>query len=221
MKAASSLEGDLIIVLYLSMIPALMTFLAGWYSRSVYATIGSTRTLTQLFSYEVPLFISMLTPALLAKTWSVSGISLYYHRNPLMILISIPAFIVAMTSVQGKLERVPFDQSEAETEIVSGPYVEYSGRLLALFRLTADCEMVLMLSLVAAVFMPFYTGNGFVDFLLYIAETVALMLILTLVRSIMGRLRMEQMAAFCWKKVTPFALIEMLIILILREVVGI
>lgn len=221
MKAASAFEGDMIIVLYLSMIPALMTFLAGWYSRSVYATIGSTRTLTQLFSYEVPLFISMLSPALLARSWSVSGISLYYHEHPLFILINLPAFAVAMTAIQGKLERVPFDQSEAETEIVSGPYVEYSGRLLALFRLTADCELVLMLSIAAAIFLPFFTGNSFVDFLLYLLETIGLLLILTLVRATMGRLRMEQMAAFCWKKVTPFALAEMLAILIIREVAGI
>jgi len=218
LKAAYTFEGDLIIVLYFSMIPALMSFLAGWYSRSVYATIGSTRTLTQLFSYEAPLFISLLTPALLAQSWSISTISLYYSRHPLYILLNLPAFVVAMTTIQGKLERVPFDQSEAETEIVSGVYVEYSGRLLAIFRLASDCEMVLMFSVMAAIFLPFVTGNPLLDFLLYVLKTVGLMLILTLVRATMGRLRMEQMASFCWQKVTPVALLEMLFIIILRGV---
>jgi NADH-quinone oxidoreductase subunit H len=218
LTAADSFEGDLIIVLYFSMIPALMSFLAGWYSRSVYATIGSTRTLTQLFSYEAPLFVSLLTPALLAHSWSISAISAYYNQHPLYILLNIPAFVVAMTTIQGKLERVPFDQSEAETEIVSGVYVEYSGRLLALFRLASDCEMVLMFSLMAAIFLPFVTGNPIIDFILYILKTCVLMLILTLVRATMGRLRMEQMATFCWQKVTPIALAEMLLIIILRGV---
>lgn len=220
MPAAASFDGDLIIVLYLSMVPALVSFLAGWYSRSVYATIGCTRTLTQLFSYEAPLFLSLLAPALLAGSWSVAAVGDYYRAHPLYELLNIPAIIIALIAVQGKLERVPFDQSEAETEIVSGVYVEYSGRLLALFRLTVDCETVLMLSLLAQIFLPFATGIVFVDFLLYLVKVVVLLALLTLVRAAMGRLRLEQMAAFLWKKVTPLALAEMLLMLIVRGVFG-
>ncbi len=215
-QAAFAFEGDLIIVLYLSMIPALMAFLAGWYSRSVFATIGSTRELTQLFSYEAPLFISLLTPALLAKSWSISAIAAFYSQNPVLTLLNIPAFLVSIIAVQGKLERVPFDQSEAETEIVSGVYVEYSGRLFAIFRLTTDAELVLMLSVMAAVFLPFVTGNPWVDFVLYLAKTGALLLVATLLRAATARLRMEQMVNFCWRVVTPAALIEMLVVLMIR-----
>lgn len=218
--ASSSFAGDLIIVLYLSMVPALISFLAGWYSRSVYATIGCTRTLTQLFSYEVPLFLALLTPAVLAGSWSVSEIAVFYRTNPMLELLNIPAFFVALTAVQGKLERVPFDQSEAETEIVSGVYVEYSGRLLAIFRLTADCETVLMLSLISAVFLPFATGIAPLDFLLYLVKTCALLILLCLVRAGMGRLRMEQAAGFLWKFVTPVALGEMLFVILMRGGLG-
>jgi NADH-quinone oxidoreductase subunit H len=218
MKAASSFEGDLIIVLYLSMAPALVSFLAGWYSRSVYATIGCTRTLTQLFSYEAPLFLALLTPALLAGSWSVTAVGEYYRAHPALELLNIPAIIIALIAVQGKLERVPFDQSEAETEIVSGVYVEYSGRLLAMFRLTVDCETVLMLSLLAEVFLPFASGIVWVDFLLYLVKVCGLLALLTIVRAAMGRLRLEQMAGFLWKRVTPAALAEMMMMLIVRGV---
>ena len=98
--------------------------------------------------------------------------------------------------------------------------MEYSGRLLALCRLTVDCETVLMLSLLAQIFLPFATGIVFVDFLLYLVKVVVLLALLTLVRAAMGRLRLEQMAAFLWKKVTPLALAEMLLMLIVRGVFG-
>ncbi|MEG1547692.1 MAG: complex I subunit 1 family protein [Clostridia bacterium] len=213
---ASHFEGDLVIVLYLSMIPALCAFLAGWYSRSVYATIGATRTLTQLFSYEVPLFIALLSPALLAQSWSITGVAEFYSVHPLLTLVNLPAFFVTLTAAQGKLERVPFDQSEAETEIVSGVFVEYSGKLYAIFRLSANCELVLLVSMMSAVFLPFFTGLAWLDFILYFVKTGFLLMMLTLMRATMARLRMEQMVNFCWKLVSPIALLQMLLNILIR-----
>jgi NADH-quinone oxidoreductase subunit H len=154
-----SFEGDLIIVLYLMTIPTIAAFLAGWYSRGVYATIGSIRTLTQFFAYEVPLFMALLAPALIAGTWSITGMMAFYSEHPLYILINIPVLFVALVSGQGKLERSPFDAPEAETEVVSGALVEYSGKLLAILKISIDCELVLIASILAAVFMPFMTGS--------------------------------------------------------------
>jgi NADH-quinone oxidoreductase subunit H len=211
-------EGDLIVILYLLTLPTLCFFLGGWYSTSVYATLGSVRVLTQLFSYEVPLFMALLAPALLAESWSLSGISQYYAAHPLYILINIPSFVVAVIACQGKLERVPFDLPEAETEIVSGAFVEYSGRLYAIFRMAIDSELVVVCSLIAAVFLPFYTGNVFADFGLYIAKTLAILFIFSVFRSVMARIRIEQMVAFCWKILTPLALIQLIVNLVLKGV---
>lgn len=213
-------EGDLIVILYLLTLPTLCFFLGGWYSTSVYATLGSVRVLTQLFSYEVPLFMALLTPALLAGTWSLSGITQYYAAHPLYILINIPAFVVAVIACQGKLERVPFDLPEAETEIVSGAFVEYSGRLYAIFRMAIDSELVVVCSLIAAVFLPFYTGIAIADFGLYLVKTMAILFIFALFRSVMARIRIEQMVAFCWKILTPLALIQLIINLVLKGVLA-
>ena len=138
MSSLYPFEGDLIVILYLLTLPTLCFFLGGWYSGSVYAVLGSVRVITQLFSYEVPLFMALLTPALLANTWSLSGITQYYAAHPLYILINIPAFIVAVIACQGKLERVPFDLPEAETELAGGTFVEYGGRLYLKWRLTVN-----------------------------------------------------------------------------------
>ena len=88
--------------------------------------------------------MALLTPALLANTWSLSGITQYYAAHPLYILINIPAFIVAVIACQGKLERVPFDLPEAETELAGGTFVEYGGRLYAIFKMAIDCELSLI-----------------------------------------------------------------------------
>ncbi len=219
-EAVLSLEGDLIIVLYFLTIPTVSSFLAGWYSRSVYSTIGSFRTLTQMFAYEVPLFMALLAPSLIAKTWSISAMTKFYSENPLYILINLPAFFVALITSQGKLERAPFDSPEAETEIVAGTYVEYSGRLLAIFKMTIDCELVVMASLVSAIFLPFITGSGIIDFMLYFLKTIAVLMFLALMRAAMARLRMDQMMSFCWKYLTPIATAQMILNLLIRGELG-
>lgn len=216
--AIFSFEGDLIVLLYLLTLPTLTFFLAGWYSTSLYATVGSVRVLTQLFSYEVPLFMALLAPALLAGTWSLSGLAQYYSQNPLYVLLNIPALVVAVVACQGKLERVPFDLPEAETEIVSGAFVEYSGRLYAIFRLVADAELVVVSSIIAAVFLPFYSGNPLGGLGLYVLRTLVVLFVLALFRAVMARVRIEQMVQFCWRYLTPLAIFQIVLNLIMRGV---
>ena len=133
-----SFNGDLIVVLYLLTIPTLAMFLGGWYSGNVFGQKGGMRVASLLFSYEIPFFLSILTPALIQGSWRMADIVTYEVSHPLVIIISLLGFIIAVISLQGKLERLPFDIPEAETEIVAGPLVEYSGRRLALFRLGRD-----------------------------------------------------------------------------------
>ncbi len=219
-KSLFPFEGDLIVVLYLLTIPTVTFFLAGWHSTSLFASIGSVRALTQLFAYEVPLFIALLGPALLSGSWSLSGISAFYMSNPLLALFNIPAFLVALVAVQGKLERVPFDIPEAETEIVGGTFTEYSGRLLAIFRMSIDVEMIVVSAILAAVFIPFFVpAIPLLGFVVFIAKTLFIVFLLALMRTVLARLRIEQMINFCWKYLTPAALLQILIDLLAKGAV--
>ncbi|MDP2891514.1 MAG: NADH-quinone oxidoreductase subunit H [Bacillota bacterium] len=209
-------EGDVIVILYLLTIPTLTFFLGGWHSSSLYSTLGSVRVLTQLFAYEVPLLMAILGPALLAGTWSLSGVSAFYAANPIYALVNIPGFVAAMIAAQGKLERVPFDIPEAETEIVAGAFTEYGGRLLALFRMTIDIEMVVVAALVSAIFIPLFSANPWLGFLFFVIKTLFVVFLLALFRSVMARLRIEQMVRFCWRVLTPLALVQILIDLIVK-----
>jgi NADH-quinone oxidoreductase subunit H len=213
-------KADLIVVLYLLTIPTITFFIAGWVSTSLYSTLGAVRTITQLFAYEVPLFMALLGPAILAGSWSISEIALFYQQNPLLALCNIPGFIVAIIAMQGKLERVPFDIPEAETEIVAGAFTEYSGRHLALFRMAIDIEMIVLISLIAAIFFPFYLPGGLaLGVIAYLVKTIILVFILALFRSLMARLRIEQMVSFCWKYLAPAAILQVVIDLLVKGVI--
>lgn len=219
-RAVTAYQGDLIAMLYLLTIPTLCHFLAGYNSHEVYSTIGAFRTLTQMFAYEVPLFMAFLSPAILAGTWSISGISAFYAAHPLFTLINIPAFLVSLLTSQSKLERMPFDAPEAETEIVGGALVEYSGRYLAFFRATAITELTAIASVLAALFLPFYTGAAWLDFVLYLAKTFAIVLMMVLLRATMARIRIDQTLKFFWSILTPIAMLQMIVNLLLRGGLG-
>ncbi|HBC86217.1 MAG TPA: NADH-quinone oxidoreductase subunit H [Lentisphaeria bacterium] len=214
-----SFEGDIIVVLYLLTLPTLTFFLAGWYSTSLYAMIGAVRTLTQLFAYEVPLFMGILSPAILADSWSLEAITRFYGEHPWYALFNILGFAVSVIAIQGKLERIPFDIPEAETEVVGGAFTEYSGKFLALFRMAIDIEMVVCAALLAAVFLPFGLElHPVISFVIFIVKLLVIIFIMSLMRSIFARLRIDQMVNFCWKYLAPAALLQILISFILKGI---
>ena len=124
-----------------------------------------------------------------------------------------------MVALLGKLEKVPFDIPEAETEIVGGTFTEYSGRLLAMFRLAIDIEMIVGASLIAAVFLPFGLGLAApLAFVLYVLKVLFLVAVISLLRSLAARLRIDQMIDFCWKIAAPLAFVQVLVDLVVKGV---
>jgi NADH-quinone oxidoreductase subunit H len=210
-QALFSFTGDVIVVLYLLTIPTITFFLGGWYSRSVFSMLGAARAIMQLFAYEIPLFLSILAAALLAGSWSLSEISRFYHEHLALTLVNLLGLAVALVALLGKLERVPFDIPEAETEIVAGTFTEYSGSLLAAFRLTVSIEAIVGASLIAAVFLPFGLDLGAeVGFAAYLVKVLAVIAVLALLRTLFARLRIDQMINFCWKLGAPLAFLQVL-----------
>jgi NADH-quinone oxidoreductase subunit H len=220
-KALFYFTGDVIVLLYLLTIPTVALFLGGWYSTSVYSKIGAVRALTQLFAYEAPLFMSILGPALLANTWSLSEMTIFYAGHPGYCVFNLLGFAIAIVALLGKLEKVPFDIAEAETEIVAGTLTEYSGRLLALFRLAIDIEMVVGAALLAAVFFPFGLKEWApLGFGLFILKVLLIVAILSVSRTVFARLRIDQMVSFCWKYLAPFAFLQLIVDLVLKGVLS-
>ena len=223
-------QGDLILVLYMLTLPTLLLFLVGWYSQNIFAAVGAYRAVSQMLVYEVPLFIVALGPALWVGSWSIGDIVSFQQQNPWMIVLQPIGFVVAIVCLQAKLERVPFDIPEAETEIVGGSLVEYSGRKLALFRLASDMAMVAGAALLAALYLggpglgvsleglpsPFPLVIGFVAF---VAKTTLIVFILSLIRAAFARLRIDQMASFGWKWLGTLAIAQFIILLGAKAVI--
>ena len=127
---------------------------------------------------------------------------------------------MAIASLVGKLERIPFDIPTAEQEIVGGPLVEYSGGRLALMRLMVDVEMVAGAALISALFLggldiPGVHLLGFsasvVGFVAFVIKTLLIVFILSCIKALFARLRIEQMVTMCLKWLAPIAVIQLLI----------
>ncbi|MDD1676206.1 MAG: NADH-quinone oxidoreductase subunit H [Methanomicrobiales archaeon] len=219
-----SFEGDLVLVLYLLTIPTVILFLMGWLSRNVYSTVGGVRAVTQLFIYEVPFFLALLLPAMMAGSWNISTIVQWQQGHLWFAVLQPIGFVIAIIGLQAKLERTPFDIPEAETEIVAGPWTELTGRRLAVLHLAMDISLVVGSGLVAALFLggpllPWDLGNawlnGVAGFLLFLVKTLAILLVLVTFKAATGRIRIDQLNDIGWKYIAGAALIQAAGVLIL------
>ncbi len=220
-------QGDLVVVLYLLTLPTIILFLLGWLSRNIFATIGGVRTVTQLFIYEVPFFLALMTPALMAGSWAISDIVGWQQRNLWFVFIQPLGFIVALVGLQAKLERVPFDIPEAETEVIAGPWTELTGRRFALMSLAMNMALVTGSALIAAVFLggpltPWVLepawASGIVGFGLFLAKTLFILGILSSITVALGRVRIDQLNDFGWKYLASAALVQLGIVLLMNYV---
>lgn len=218
-------QGDLILVLYLLTLPTIVLFLLGWLSRNVFATVGGVRAVTQMFIYEVPFFLALLTPALMAGSWSITDVVAWQKSHLWFAILQPIGFVVALIGLQAKLERTPFDIPEAETEIVAGPWTELTGRRLALMHLTMDVSMVVGSALVAALFLggPLVPWTvtpdwlaGVVGFALFFVKTLGVLLVLASIKVATGRIRIDQLNDVGWKYLASAAIVQVLIVLLIN-----
>ncbi|MCM8815368.1 MAG: NADH-quinone oxidoreductase subunit H [Candidatus Omnitrophica bacterium] len=216
----NSFQGDIIVVLYLLSLPTLILFLAGWHSTNFFSTLGGVRVLTMLFGYEVPMFLAVLSPAVVADSWRLAEIASFYQELPFLLIFQIIGFFVALVSLQAKLERTPFDIPHAETEIVGGTFTEYSGKKLAFFRLMTDVELVVGSGLIATVFMAGFPGGVLASLIRFIVKTLIVIAILSIIRATFSRIRVDQMVVFSWKYLIPLSVLQLLLSIIVKGMIG-
>ncbi len=218
--SVTSFNGDLIVLLYLLSLPTFIFFLAGWSSTNLFSTIGGARVLTMLFGYEVPLFLAVLSPAVLANSWRLAEIAAFYRQRPALTLVNLLGFVIALICVQAKLERTPFDIPHAETEIVGGTFTEYSGKKLAIFRLMMDAEMVVAAGLLATVFLGGFPGGALLGLVNFIVKTLVVIFFLSLIRATTSRIRVDQVVSFAWKYLAPLAILQLLIVILVKGLIS-
>lgn len=220
-------SGDLLVVLYLLALPAIALMVGGSASSSPFGAVGFSREMVMMMSYELPLLVVLVTVALKVglatggiATFSLSEIVRYQLENGALLFdyTMLPALLAFLVFIPGNMGVVPFDIPEAETEIVEGPILEYSGTSLALFKLTSSLKMVVVLGLAIALFFPTPLGeNMLLNLLWYILKCLILMVIsITVVRASTGRVRIDQAFKFYLKYPTALALISLVLALLQR-----
>jgi NADH-quinone oxidoreductase subunit H len=210
-------------VLYVVAIGSIGTLgiiMAGWASNNKYALLGAFRTVAQMIAYEVPMMIALLVPVLLARSMGMQTI--VTAQSTWYIFIVPLAAIILFISSLAELGRTPFDISEAESEIVAGFHIEYTGIKFGLFYAGELLHALTVSALIATLFLGGWRGP-FVDQVpilgavyLFIKAFLVYYLIMW-VRYSFPRVRIDQMLGFNWKFLTPLALFLLIVVAILDK----
>ncbi len=230
--------GDLILILYLLIIPSLAMVIGGFSSGSPYATVGAQREMATMIAYEFPLAIIIVTFAWLLgnnavglgleNVFSISVIT----ANPIWTSVGILGFVgaiillfVLVLVTPAELSKIPFDAPEAETEIAGGLFAEYSGRNLGIFYLADGVKTVVMATIIVALFFPWNLssllniGAGTipamaVDIIFYLVKVFLVILFsVTLIRVAIARLKIDQIVYTYWVWFTLIALVGLILIM--------
>jgi len=200
--------GDAIVVLYLLAIPALATILGAAASGSPHAVVGASREMKLLISYELPLTIALVTAVVHTGGSFQIGRIVEAQQQSGAVAASVSgflAFLVAIVCMEAKLGLVPFDQAEAETELMAGVYTEYSGPPLAVIFLTRFLMLAALPVLLITLFWGGVQVTGW-GALASAGKFLVLLMVITLIRNTNPRLRIDQCVRFFWYMVTPAAL---------------
>ena len=216
MNPAEGFIGDIIVLIYLLVLPSISIILAGFASANPLASIGASREMKLLMAYELPFVISILVAVIHSGNELLIGNIINFQIENGSIagsLSGIIAFIVAIVCMQAKLALVPFDAPEAETEITGGPFIEYSGTPLAIFKLSRWMFLFVLPVFLIGVFWGGFRFEG-INLLWSILKYVALLVIIILIKNTAPRFRIDQVLKLFWGPVTLLAILSAVLALL-------
>ncbi|WP_078378630.1 NADH-quinone oxidoreductase subunit NuoH [Sutcliffiella halmapala] len=196
---------------------------AGWASNNKYSLLGGMRAAAQMISYEVPLVMSVIGVVLLAGSLNLNDIVGAQGDIAWFILLQPVGFIVFVIASVAELNRTPFDLPEAESELVAGYHVEYSGFRWAFFMLAEYVYLFAMASLTTVLFLGGWLAPfGFLEFIpgavWFALKFSVVVFVLIWIRVTFPRLRADQLMEFGWKVLLPVALANIFFSAIIKEI---
>lgn len=215
---AKSFLGDLIVVLYLLVIPSISIIMGGFASRNPLASLGASREMKLVLGYELPFILATLVSVIKSGyTFRLGEILDFQTQNGAFVgsWSGALALIVAIICMQAKLALVPFDIPEAETEIIGGPLIEYSGSGLAIYRLMKNMLMFTVPFFLIIVFIGGLRFDG-IHLLYGGLKYIGLVVLMTLIRNTNPRVRIDQAVKFFWGPMTIIAIIAIILALLGR-----
>jgi len=210
--AAHDLDAGIFFALAIVSVAVLGPLMAGWGSGNKYSLLGGLRVGAQLMAYELPLVLAGASVAMAAGTISLAGITTAWHWwwLPYQGIGAVVFFVAALA----ELRRPPFDMPVADSELVFGPFTEYTGLRFALFLLAEYAGIVVFSALVAVLFLGGWRGpfaDAQLGWLWLLIKTMALAFVVIWLRVTYPRLREDQLQKFAWGLLVPLALLQLLI----------
>ncbi len=205
---------DLLIILALVTGMPPVFFYAGWASKSKYSFIGGLRVVNQMISGEIPLWLSALSVAVFFGT--LNNLEIVKESSFLSFLVLLPAFLIFITSTLIVTDRPPFDIPEAEQEIVYGFLTEFGGFNYAILVLSKLVELFALYSVAVILFLGGFKGPILPGIVWFFIKIVLLYLFTFVVRASTPRIRMDQLLRFCWKVLTPLALLNLAFVILIK-----
>lgn len=212
LNSPTGFNGDLIVVLYLMLIPPIAMILGASSSRNPLASVGASRELKLILAYELPFLLSIVS--LIIKC----GGSIQLSRILELQVLGMSniaswsgalAFIVCLFCMQAKLGYAPFDIAEADQELMCGTLIEYSGLSLAVFKLTKAIMLYTLPVFLIVMFMGKDTGPLFMAL-----KYIGLLVFIVLIKNTNPRVRIDQALGFFWKVPTFMAAASVILALV-------
>ena len=204
-----SLDLGLFFFIAISVLSIVGLVLAGWSSNSKYAILGGFRSAAQLVSYEIPIIMAVIVVVMMTDSMNFLAVVDAQAKVPYIVIQPL-AFLVFLIAGLAEVGRTPFDIYFAESEVVGGPFVEYSGAHWAIFFLAEYVNTFVIAALGALLFLggwnwPFSDLPMILALLVFVAKTYFLASIIFWIRATYPRLRIDQLMSFGWKVIIPLA----------------
>jgi len=205
---------DLLIALAIVTSMPPIFFYAGWASKSKYSFIGGLRVVNQMISGEIPLWLSALAAAVFYGT--LNHVEIVQSSSWLSFIVLLPAFLIFITATLIVTDRPPFDIPEAEQEIVYGFLTEFGGFNYTILVLSKLIELFGLYGLAVTLFLGGFKGPILPGIVWFLLKIFALYMFTFVVRASTPRIRMDQLLKFCWKALTPLALLNLAFIIFIK-----
>jgi NADH-quinone oxidoreductase subunit H len=184
--------------------------LAGWGSANKYGILGGLRSAAQLISYEIPVILVSVAVAMLAQSLDLRVI--VANQNPVLYAAILPlGLVIFFIAGLAEVGRTPFDIYHAESEVVGGPFVEYSGAHWAVFFLAEYINTFAIAALASLLFLGGWLGPFLPGVVWFLIKVYGLVLVVFWIRGTFPRLRIDQLMAFAWKVMVPLAFYTLVI----------
>ncbi|MEA2652122.1 MAG: NADH-quinone oxidoreductase subunit [Chloroflexota bacterium] len=196
---------------------------AGWASYNKYSLLGGLRSAAQMVSYEIPLTLSIVGAVVLAGTLNFSELIAWQRENVWLFVAQPVGVAIFYVSSLAEVNRTPFDMVEADSELVAGPFTEYSGMRFGFFFFAEYVALFIMSGILISLFFggwlapwPFPAqlegfGGTLYGIFWFFLKTYLFVFVAVWLRATLPRVRVDQLMGVAWKVLLPLALVNLFV----------